>query len=132
MVPLYSKIIFDPLTEKITFKSYRYIFCFNKTREINRESVQNIIIRTKRFKPNEFDIILVQFNGEELKVLDTQDDTSIKDRGRLYNYFKRIFNNNIRIITEVDNGRRIKEIYKRNINEGESMNNDPAAPTIGK
>ena len=132
MVPLYSKIIFDPLTEKITFKSYRYIFCFNKTREINRESVQNIIIRTKRFKPNEFDIILVQFNGEELKVLDTQDDTSIKDRGRLYNYFKRIFNNNIRITTEVGNGRRIREMYKRNINEGESMNNDPAAPTIGK
>ena len=131
MTPLYAKIIFDPLTEKITCKSYRYIFCFNKTREINRESVQNIIIRTKIFKPNEFDIIFVQFNGEELKVLDTQNEISIKDRGRLYHYFKRIFNNNIRITTEVGNGRRIREMNKRNINEGETMNNNPAAPIIG-
>ena len=132
MTPLYAKIIFDPLTEKITCKSYRYIFCFNKTREINRESVQSIIIRTKIFKPNEFDIIFVQFNGEELKVLDTQNEITIKDRGRLYQYFKRIFKNNIRITTEVGNGRRNRELYNRNINEGESMNNNPAAPTIGK
>ena len=71
-IPLYDKIIFDPLEQLITIKSYRYFFCCNKTIKLNIGHIQQVIINQSRNDGGAFDVIFVLLDGKESKVMNKQ------------------------------------------------------------
>ena len=68
--PLYDKIIFQPLAQLITFKSYKFLFCCNKTIELNIGHIQQVLIN--RSSKSSFDMIFVLLDGKESKVINNQ------------------------------------------------------------